>query len=526
MSLLRILLRPRTFLPALALGLVLGPLAPRAAQANVQRVEITFPDGALHVLEDRAVLTAFSVDFRGAAGLAPSVRARGGMQALAAPEERFGASQGHDPIEVFDRVRRERVWALSLQQGALFRPSARGFERVRGVTVTRGQGSYFPGARAYAALGTLRLSVDVRNRQGVLRGAGRILSRFAAMPVGESVLHVRPLFDWGGRDFLVVDLRTKRVHLGVGGAFGRLDGTRVDISGYVGTDDPRNGRPGMGRVLPTLLHPATDAQLRLPAEGEREAWMFTWTAVPGANAYQIEVTAPGIDRTVIRRRTDLTNIVQIIDHRFAPGAREKGWNWRVRALHANVPGVWTAWGAFSAKRAMLQGGVHPRLPDPSGPIVPIQPQPPTLRPDIRPLPPTIQPQPPVVRPQDDGPTLDPRHRPVPPTIDPNNLPTVPSLVAPAADSILPNANGGWLSWSFEWSGILGATRYRIQVRKAGASLMLVDQVVPGTDFRHHAEGYIVEANLRGWEWRVQALDANGPRGAFSAWRTFHVAPQR
>ena len=227
--------------------------------------------------------------------------------------------------------------------------------------------------------------------------------------------------------------------------------------------DPRG--PIIVSRVPQLRTPQAGAVLPNADQTRHLRWTFTWDAVLNAQGYRIEIRGPNAPKALVDTMVGGTTF-----HHKSGGhivnQFVRGWRWRVRAYgNRTALGAWSPWRSFD-----------------------------------------------VARRTDNGP------------IAPNTLPTTPSLAQPRANGTLPNADAnGQLRWTFSWIGVLPAHSYRIQVRKRGARLFLVDTVTTKLTYTHIANSYVVASNQRNWEWRVQALRSDGtPAGVPSAWRTFHV----
>ena len=111
---------------------------------------------------------------------------------------------------------------------------------------------------------------------------------------------------------------------------------------------------------------------------------------------------------------------------------------------------------------------------------------------------------------------------------------VPQLVAPVEGAVLDNGRADFdrstdaVIWEFDWSDCPGAIEYDIFVMGPGAIYPLVlnrsGNPITESSFRSVSCGsYIIDANRRGWRWRVRAL-TDGVWGQWSAERTFDVEP--
>ena len=103
----------------------------------------------------------------------------------------------------------------------------------------------------------------------------------------------------------------------------------------------------------------------------------------------------------------------------------------------------------------------------------------------------------------------------------------PELVSPAVGAVLDNGcsfdRSNEIQWDFDWDDVPGATAYHLIVQGAGAIYAAIDEPnIPESKYRWHRPGYIIDANSRGWRWKVRAVD--GSDTAWSTERIFHVEP--
>ncbi|MCY2993311.1 MAG: serine/threonine-protein kinase [Planctomycetota bacterium] len=103
----------------------------------------------------------------------------------------------------------------------------------------------------------------------------------------------------------------------------------------------------------------------------------------------------------------------------------------------------------------------------------------------------------------------------------------PKLLSPLPDAVLENGSldgSRQKTWEFAWSAVVGATRYHLFVSGRRAPRPVVDVSEIGhTQYSHRGTGYVIEANQRGWRWRVRALVGD----KWTDWteeRTFDVGP--
>jgi Bacterial Ig-like domain (group 2) len=110
------------------------------------------------------------------------------------------------------------------------------------------------------------------------------------------------------------------------------------------------GPPFSLNVIPTLLSPANSATLpnNCPHDPCNVIWTFTWSAVPGATAYHLNVIHAGASFAII-------DVAEITDpsYQFNLSALGGGiasfnlqdWRWMVQA---KVQGVYQAWSPFNS----------------------------------------------------------------------------------------------------------------------------------------------------------------------------------
>lgn len=221
-------------------------------------------------------------------------------------------------------------------------------------------------------------------------------------------------------------------------------------------------------TVPSLESPADGAALPNTDAQGMVRWRFAWSRILNAQTYHLEVRRLGAQRPAVSTFVRDIKFEHVFEGHVADSLRT-GWLWRVRAYRNRRPlDNWSAYRSFTVKKQATT-----------------------------------------------------------PRINPGVLPTIPVLSRPVAGARIANADAnGQMAWTFSWIGVLPASSYRIQVRKKGASLFLVDATTTELTYTHRGEGYIAEANLQGWEWRVQALNAAGkPIGKATSWRTFDVAPR-
>jgi hypothetical protein len=75
--------------------------------------------------------------------------------------------------------------------------------------------------------------------------------------------------------------------------------------------------------------------------------------------------------------------------------------------------------------------------------------------------------------------------------------------------------------NFQWEAFAGASSYRVYVKHRGALKPIVDRRINATRYNAvRCGGYVIDSNLTGWEWRVEAFNADGRQLAFSETRPF------
>jgi serine/threonine protein kinase/tetratricopeptide (TPR) repeat protein len=108
-------------------------------------------------------------------------------------------------------------------------------------------------------------------------------------------------------------------------------------------------------------------------------------------------------------------------------------------------------------------------------------------------------------------------------------PRPPVLRAPSAGATLPNGSLPDAAvrkdyvWEFEWSEVLGASRYHLQVFGARATIPVLDAtMLTVPSYRLMGKNsYIADQNRLGWRWKVRAL-VGGVWTEWSEERVFHV----
>jgi hypothetical protein len=104
-------------------------------------------------------------------------------------------------------------------------------------------------------------------------------------------------------------------------------------------------------------------------------------------------------------------------------------------------------------------------------------------------------------------------------------PSAPGLLQPAQHATLPQPASG--EWHFDWEDVPAAQKYELVVLGPAAMFPLVRIETKASEYtvRSRRGGYIAEANLLGWSWRVRAQDRDGGWGPWSRLRRFNVSPQ-
>jgi len=113
----------------------------------------------------------------------------------------------------------------------------------------------------------------------------------------------------------------------------------------------------------------------------------------------------------------------------------------------------------------------------------------------------------------------------PPVIAKDAMPCVPKLQAPKSGAVLPNGGGkSNASWDFSWSGCPDAARYHLQIKGQDAKIPLYEYAaLHSLTYRYPLrQGYISDANLKDWTWRVRC-QVNGQWSEWSEGR-FDVEP--
>ncbi|KPK78726.1 MAG: hypothetical protein AMJ89_00545 [candidate division Zixibacteria bacterium SM23_73] len=107
------------------------------------------------------------------------------------------------------------------------------------------------------------------------------------------------------------------------------------------------------------------------------------------------------------------------------------------------------------------------------------------------------------------------------------LATVPMLISPEDGAVLDNGRTDRkdsIVWSFDWSDIMGATKYHLYVKHTGSLYPAIDRQVRQSFYHQEDKGsYIIERNRFNWKWQVRALIGD-KWGGWSEVRSFDVEP--
>ncbi len=80
---------------------------------------------------------------------------------------------------------------------------------------------------------------------------------------------------------------------------------------------------------------------------------------------------------------------------------------------------------------------------------------------------------------------------------------------------------------FQWEPVKWAKEYHLWVQRTGSPRPWLDMRFPETSYEKKACGsFVVDRNLMGWHWKVEALDAGGQVIGASEIRSFYWAPCR
>lgn len=103
-------------------------------------------------------------------------------------------------------------------------------------------------------------------------------------------------------------------------------------------------------VCPVLLSPKAGAVLdNGRTDGEDFiVWTFTWSACPGADAYQLYVIGPSAIYPLVNDVTAETNYT-MASGGYIVEANAVGWTWKVRARVEGAWGTWTRERSFNVE---------------------------------------------------------------------------------------------------------------------------------------------------------------------------------
>jgi hypothetical protein len=104
---------------------------------------------------------------------------------------------------------------------------------------------------------------------------------------------------------------------------------------------------------------------------------------------------------------------------------------------------------------------------------------------------------------------------------------IPTLISPRSGAVLDNGcsdKSDEIRWTFNWRGVLGATKYHLYVKGANAQYPLINKSnLTTSNYIHKTFGYIANQNRNNWKWKVRAY-VNGNWGGWSTERSFNVEP--
>jgi hypothetical protein len=119
--------------------------------------------------------------------------------------------------------------------------------------------------------------------------------------------------------------------------------------------------------------------------------------------------------------------------------------------------------------------------------------------------------------------------------------TTPQLLSPAESALVPQNNpesgcsfstfAGYGSIiNFAWTpaqSSAGLAGYDLYVKADGAPIPIVNlRVTPASYTYRSCNGYVIDAHLTGWEWKVRAVDVQGNLSPWSTPRVFNFGPCR
>lgn len=103
---------------------------------------------------------------------------------------------------------------------------------------------------------------------------------------------------------------------------------------------------------------------------------------------------------------------------------------------------------------------------------------------------------------------------------------VPILFSPAPGAVVDNGCLGGtnlVEWMFDWSAPAGADLYQLVVWRMGMNTAIDRSDIGPSDFTYRHTGWIDDAHLDGWLWKVRAR-TNGVWGEWTAESPFVVEP--
>lgn len=118
---------------------------------------------------------------------------------------------------------------------------------------------------------------------------------------------------------------------------------------------------------------------------------------------------------------------------------------------------------------------------------------------------------------------------------------LPVAVAPSNSAVISQSNpasgctadpaaGLGIYIQFSWAAAstpTGVSGYELYVIHVGSLNPVIDTVVATTGYTYTAcDGFVADANLNNWQWRVRAQEAQGQFTDWSGWATFQYAPCR
>jgi len=114
-------------------------------------------------------------------------------------------------------------------------------------------------------------------------------------------------------------------------------------------------------------------------------------------------------------------------------------------------------------------------------------------------------------------------------VSPNNNAVIPQS-NPASGCAADAATGLGTYTPFSWAAAstsTGVAGYELYVIHVGSLNPLIDTVIAATSYTYTAcGGFVSDANLKNWQWRVRAKDAQAQFTDWSGWASFQYAPCR